>query len=227
MGFAKCYRALLDRLGLRQALLRLHCTYEEKLLLGLVEGSYFASEGWLRSQREGRCVDAEGRPIPWLPYPLVSFLSDRLRPDWQVLEYGCGASTLYFAAHSAAVVSIEHDEGWFAKMRAELPGNAEILFLPLTAGTDYERAAERWPGRFHLVLIDGRRRVACLDACLHALHPTGVLIVDNSERQEYAEMHRTLAAQGFRRLDFWGIAALALEKQCSTLFYRDGNCLGL
>lgn len=185
------------------------------------------SDGWLRSFRDGRSVDAAGNPLPWLTYPAIELLARAARPDWQVFEYGCGESTLWWAARVAKVVSCEHDADWAAKIRARAPAHVELLHVPLDGSDAYAGTAARWPGRFDVVVIDGRRRVRCAEAALVALHPRGVIVWDNSEREEYREGYARLAAVGFRKVPFIGMIPIFNQKSETGIFYRNGNVLGL
>src|SRR5262245_35910487 len=101
-------------------------------------------DGWFRSAREGRAVDAEGRPIPWITYPAIELLRARVRPDMSVFEYGCGASTRWWAERVREVVSVEHDRAWFEQTRLGLPANVELLHVELRYGGDYARTSSRW-----------------------------------------------------------------------------------
>src|SRR5437762_2857857 len=83
-------------------------------------------DGWLRSFREERCVDAEGRPLPWLTYPAIEFLAARVRPEMRVFEYGSGQSTLWWAARVRQVISCEHDPAWAERLRDQLPANVTL-----------------------------------------------------------------------------------------------------
>jgi hypothetical protein len=48
------------------------------------------------------------RPVlPWIPYPVLRHLKKRLRPEWRVLEFGSGMSTVWLAEHCQFVHSIE------------------------------------------------------------------------------------------------------------------------
>jgi len=184
-------------------------------------------DGWLRSFREGRSVDASGAPLPWLTYPALEFLAARIRPEWRVFEYGSGASTHWWAKRVREVVSVEHDPGWYAKVRGGLPANAKLSHVPLVPGGDYARSAAREPGGFDVVVIDGRDRVNCARAALVGLQPRGVIVWDNSDRADYAEGYALLAAAGFRKVPFVGMAPVFNQKSETGVFYRDGNVLGL
>lgn len=184
-------------------------------------------DGWLRSFREGSPVDATGRPVPWLSYPAIEFLAARVRPEWRVFEYGAGASTRWWAGRVAEVSSVEHDREWYERVKDGLPAHVTLRHVPLEYGGDYARSAAAHPGRFDVVVIDGRDRVNCARAALTALSPAGVIVWDNSDRAEYAEGHALLAAAGFRWVPFVGMAPVFNQKTETAVYYRDGNVLGL
>jgi hypothetical protein len=185
------------------------------------------TDGWLRSFREGRPVDAAGKPIPWLTYPAIEFLAARTRPEWRVFEYGAGASTRWWAARVADVTSVEHDPAWHARVAADLPANVTLLHVPLEPRGPYAATAARWPHAFDVVVIDGRDRVRCVDAALEALKPSGVIVFDNTDREDYRPGLERLAAARFRKLEFIGLIPVFHQKSETAILYRDGNCLGL
>ena len=108
------------------------------------------------------------------------------------------------------------------------PPSGTLLLRGAKGGsTAYGEEIGNYPGQFDVLVIDGRDRVNCARHGLAALRPGGVVIWDNSDRQEYLEGYRLLAAAGFRRLDFWGPGPLATRRWCTSIFYREGNCLGI
>jgi len=112
--------------------------------------------GWLRSFDQGEPVDADGRPVPWLVYPVLDFLAPRLRADMSVFEYGSGNSTLWWAARVREVVSCEHDREWYERIRARAPANVTLHHVPLEYGGDYCRRVAGFSGAFDIVVVDGR-----------------------------------------------------------------------
>ena len=184
-------------------------------------------DGWLRSFREGHPVDAAGEPVPWLTYPAIEFLAARVRPEWCVFEYGAGASTRWWARRVAEVVSVEHDREWYERVRGGLPANVSLRHVSLETGGEYSRSAAAKPGRFDVVVIDGRDRVNCARAAMVGVNATGVIVWDNSDRPEYAEGHALLVAAGWRKVPFVGMAPVFNQKSETAVYYRDGNVLGL
>lgn len=183
--------------------------------------------GWLRSFDTGEPVDAEGRPVPWMVYPAVDFLAPRLRPDMKVFEYGAGNSTLWWAARVRELITCEHDRAWYEKVRVRVPANVTLHHVPLGPDGEYSRKVGSYPGAFDIVVIDGRDRVQCALHALPALKPDGVILWDDTYRVEYQEGYDALAAAGFRKLGFVGLAPVFNQYGETGLFYRPGNCLGI
>ena len=208
----------LARTVLPQAL-KMHLTLAE-------ERSALVQRGWFRSRREAMCVDANGDPIPWYTYAAISFLDERVPSDAHVFEFGMGNSTLWWAKHAADVQCVEGDATWFNLLALKLPANVHPV-LEDAEGDAYAQAAVRQGTPVDILVIDGRQRVRCCKESLPVLTDRGVVVWDNAERERYADGQRQLLAQGFRRLDFWSMGPLNTYEWLTSIFYRDGNLLGI
>ena len=183
--------------------------------------------GWGLSRKLGVPVDQDGEPIPWYTYPSIRFLEPRIPTDAVVFEYGSGQSTLWWAKRTAKVVSVEHNREWADRLRRRLPDKAEVLFHDAQSDA-YVQAANRYGGRYDIVVIDGRRRVKSVMNCLDGLSERGVIIWDNSEREYYRGGYEFLAENGFKPpLNFYGLGPINTEEWCTSVFYKGGNCLGI
>jgi hypothetical protein len=181
--------------------------------------------GWFRSFKEKQSVDAQGRPLPWYTYPFIFFLESRIKPDFNVFEYGSGNSTRWYGARVKKVVAVEHDFQWVQMISSNLPANSEVLSRE--RGDAYIHAVKEKNSLYHLIAVDGRDRVKCVEAAVEFLTPDGVLILDNSERERYQKAKSVMAAKGFRSIDFRGMIPIVGHESCTTIFYRDGNCLNI
>lgn len=188
---------------------------------------YLSDVGWYRTVQEGRVVDAHGRPVPWLVYPMIRLLSDRCdAPNFSVFEYGAGSSTLWWAERAERVTSVEHDATWYDSIAGQVPSNVSVLHIPLEQDDRYERAVVG-KGPFDVIVIDGRRRSACGSHSPRELSPRGVIIWDNSDRPRYAAALAAIEAAGFRRIELWGLAPRDNISSCTSVLYRPGNLLGI
>lgn len=189
--------------------------------------SYLYSTGWMQSLQEARPTDPAHNPIPWMNFPVIRLLERRLRKDMVLFEFGSGHSTRFYAGRVRSVISVEHDEAWLRLVREHMPENVQILHRELDVDGRYCRAISEAGSGFDVVVVDGRDRVNCVKQALPALSPGGVLLLDDSQRERYREAVEFATARGFRALELEGLKATDCGIDQTTIFYRDGNCLGL
>jgi hypothetical protein len=182
-------------------------------------------DGWFRSFRAGTPLDLAGDPLPWLPYPVIDLLDGRARGDMAVFEYGCGSSTLWWAERVREVISFEMDAGWYETIKKRAPRNVTLQLA--TDERSFVRAASAFSGRFNIVVIDGPKRSDCAPHALSGLRRDGVVLWDDSQRPEYEEGFEVFLSRGFRRLPIAGLQPGHAWKAETSIFYRDGNCLGI
>jgi hypothetical protein len=193
----------------------------------LSTSGYLYKMGWFESYRAGMPINANGLPIPWMTYAAIYFLGNRIHPEMEVFEYSCGNSTLWWSTRVKNIISCEHDREWFERMKSAAPSNASLHHIELEYGGAYSQKISEYRNKFDVIVIDGRDRVNCAKNCLSALKENGVVVWDNSDRDEYCEGYNYLKANGFRRLDFSGMGPVNLDDWCTSIFYRSNNCLGL
>lgn len=194
------------------------------LRLALNRDSYFARMTWFESHLKGQSTIA-GKPVPWYTYAAIDFIASRLKPQMTVFEYGSGNSTLWYAERVAHVTACEHDPQWAETVRGRLPQNALLAERPL--GEEYVEEVGRHNKLFDIVVIDGRMRNACAGRCVAFLSTGGVIIWDNSERQEYQSGMKMLEEAGFRRIDFTGMGPINTYGWMTSIFYRSDNIFGI
>jgi SAM-dependent methyltransferase len=186
-----------------------------------------ARYGWARSLRTKTPVDEQGEPIPWIPYAAVDFLAERLRPDMSVLELGAGYSTLFFMKRVARVLSIEHQRAWIDWVRARADANVTVAEADAASPETYLAPLRGDSGRFDLAFVDGVHRREAFAEALGRLTPRGVILLDDSQRTAYAPVFAAASDAGLRHLHFEGHKAASVNLYRTTVFYRDGNCLGI
>jgi predicted O-methyltransferase YrrM len=154
---------------------------------------------------------------PWLTPGAVAFLETALTREMYGLEFGSGRSTAWYAGKLSRLVSVEHDTGWYARVKEELDrrdvANVDYRLIPLNhpepAGEqlsydpvpDYVAlAAEFRDESLDLVVVDGHYRSHCIAAVLAKLKPGGLLLVDDANLwpensppipREWTEVSRT------------------------------------
>lgn len=158
---------------------------------------------------------------PWTTPASILFFDKVLSKEMVGLEYGSGRSTIYFASKLKKLVSIEHYEGWYDKVKKELENNQiknveyHLILkqdtLDKTDDTDvelnklvgseprndfanyYNKVSEYSDGYFDFVLIDGRAREKCGLNAINKLKSGGIFVLDNSERPRYIPLHYALS----------------------------------
>ncbi|PSL12343.1 FkbM family methyltransferase [Marinobacterium halophilum] len=190
--------------------------------------SYLKQVGWLKSILSRESVTADG-VVPWVTYPFIHFFNERVKAEFSVFEYGSGNSTIWLSQKVKKVVSVEHDENWFKKIKTMLPSNVDYIHHPLVYGGDYGREVlkPQYANAFDIAFVDGRDRVNCLRNVVPSLKDGGVVILDNAERSAYDEGSNFLLSQGFKRIDFTGMGPINIVAWSTAVFYRENNCLGL
>ena len=96
---------------------------------------YLRESGWVESKLTNTSF-FKGQYYPWITFPAIDFLETLELSEVAVLEFGAGASTVYFAKRSRKVTSYEFDSTYFnniRKLSIDFP-NTEILnYDPSTA----------------------------------------------------------------------------------------------
>jgi len=201
---------------------------EPKILSALLsqrDFGYLKEIGWFESFNKNQSIDGHSKPIPWFTYPSIDFIAPRLNNNIKVLEFGSGNSTIYFASKVSKVYSVEHNKLWFDIVSKSKPVNAEILLSKTDNPDDYLSVSEKLDMKFDIIVIDGLHRNDCLINSINFLSQNAVVILDDSERNEYQKGIGFLQSKDFRKLDFWGIAPTVLFKKCTSIFYKNNNCL--
>jgi hypothetical protein len=156
--------------------------------------------------------------LPWYTYPAIDFLRARDFKDREILEFGGGQSTLWWAARASHVVSFEADEKWYGELRSKLPGNVDLVLV-----INESRAAQVEAIRMHIgsshfdvIAIDGLYHEDMCTIAQSALLKDGCIIADDSEGYEIFDR----ASSGLNRVDFYGYAPWGQSAALHIFFFR-------
>ena len=186
---------------------------------------YLVESGWIRSFHEGQPVDRDGRTVPWVTHAFTAFITPRLKSNMKLLEFGAGFSTLFYSGILESITSIESNADWFHRIKSQI--DTAKVDLMLKEGSMYWQCLADLGRVFDIVVVDGDDRFECAQCALNYLSPSGVIVLDNSNRPAYQPIYAMLVESGFRYLDFFGLAPGHRKTNCTTVFYRDSNCLGV
>ena len=106
----------------------------------------------------------------------------KIRPN-RILEWGPGGSTALMIQECphAEIVSYEHDSEWFKVAVNKF--SRDNVFIRHAVEQDYY--APKACGKFGVIFVDGRWRNECLVTSLSLLREGGVVILHDSERDQY------------------------------------------
>lgn len=186
------------------------------------------------------------RETPWIPFRARAWLESYLAPDMRVFEYGSGGSTLYLARRVKELVSVEHDEDWYALVSRQLatagirncryilrqPEAFSGIHLEDGAASHCTSSKREWTGlgfdkyvktlaeypdeSFDLVFVDGRARPYCVAEALNKVRRGGYLLLDDSQRSAYDTAKSLLSDHD--RLDFRGVRPYSLDPGWSSVW---------
>ena len=196
-------------------------------LLSLRLTGYLADVGWFNAFKSGKPVGNNFEPLPWFTYSFIDFLTERLNNKLNIFEFGSGNSTLFFAKRIKYVTSVEHNVEWYNKLIRKIPDNVNLLLSKTDSEDDYVGLIKLSMNKFDIVFIDGIHRNECSHSAVEILSERGVIVLDDSERVEYSEGIEHIMSKGFKKINFWGIPPGMLIRKCTTVFYRNNNCLAI
>lgn len=189
---------------------------------------YLGANGWQESIRQDSPVDESGDPIPWITYPALSVLNHIVRPHHRIFEYGCGHSSLWWAARAGTVISVDHDAAWVERIAPpRAPKNLTITLKRAGESTPPSALIDAFfAGSPNLPLRDAELDVyhglACREFTAYAAEiekhePFDIVVVDSMARSLCAWMAGHFVKAGglivFDNTDRWqynaGYQALA------------------
>ncbi len=209
-------------------LLRKNRLTDKLLETYFISREYLSKKGWYESRFLHQSIDENKSPLPWFTYSAINFIENKLLiKPMKVFEYGSGNSTLWFSQRVEQVVSVENDTDYYNQMCKTFDLMGNISHKLLVESDKYSSEILNYENEFDIVIIDGRERVQCTLNSIKALKPDGIIIFDNSERQQYKKAYDYLKDSGFKRIDFKGHAPIIHTETQTTVFYRDENCFDI
>ena len=200
---------------------------EEMAAYSLSKSGYLHEIGWFESYRQEKPVDSKGHPVPWVTYPFLEFIEEKLHNEFVMFEYGSGNSTLYYSKKVKDLVTVEHDLTWFNQLEKLIPENVNLIHKSLEYNGNYAKTASTINQKFQVIIVDGRDRVNCCRNAISALAEDGVVVLDDSERPQYQSAIDYLKENEFAQLNFWGLVPGYSHRRCTSIFYRKNNCFAL
>ncbi len=133
---------------------------------------------------------------PWLTYNVVERINEIIRPDWKVIEFGSGRSTLWYAGRVEFVHSIEHDREWFEFLSAKIENKGiRNVRLDLWEEADYSSVDDYPDYYFDFAIVDGMQRSSCAKEVVMKVKEGGYLYLDNSDFSMTGKHHDFVVAE--------------------------------
>ena len=175
--------------------------------------------GQRKSIKHGRCLDEKDKEIPWYTYPAYEYLNSLNFEEMDILEFGSGASSSWWAERSKSVTSIEHDKEWFEIVKKRKSDNLKIIL----AETEQQYISTGEFSKYDVIIIDGQYRHACAENLLSLTKPTVLVILDNADR--YPTTAKLLRENyNLLQVDMHGFGPINEYTWTTSLFFsRDFN----
>jgi predicted O-methyltransferase YrrM len=135
--------------------------------------------------------------VPWLGWRAIRHLDGLIRPEWRILEFGSGMSSIWFARRCASLVTIESEQNWYHTILRLLEKrglkNVDCRLAPDGKPLPVDEFRDRF---FDLVLVDGHNRGRCVEVALRKVKSKGYIFLDNSDVPwaEYRQAEKLLTA---------------------------------
>ena len=133
---------------------------------------------WWKSSGPG-----ELKTEPFLHPAVIDYMGGLLRPDWRILEFGSGGSTVWFSARCASVTSVETDADWYAAIHKRVGENVNLILRQDGDLPKPERV-------YDLLLIDGEpleMRAKWINAAFDYVKDGGWVVLDNCNRPQFEQ----------------------------------------
>jgi predicted O-methyltransferase YrrM len=123
----------------------------------------------------------------------------RIIPD-MILEWGPGYSTevMIQECPDADIYSVENDLNYFIEAGRNFGRFPRVRLIHASTQEHYVNPPILRDMTFNLIFVDGRHRAECLKSCLYKLKENGVVLLHDSDRQDYAEALKLFEALDYR-----------------------------
>lgn len=172
-----------------------------------------------------RAVSKSSEALPWYTYPCIDFLKSSEFGGCDVLEFGGGQSTLFWAQRARSVFTFEGDPAWYSDLQQKVPGNVSLKLVsmesPIVTCEEIRKAlkvSER--DKFDVVILDGLYRTELTPMTVNYMAPDGMVIIDDSEGYDAFE---GMAGTSLMRADFYGHQPGVILPHCTSIWFGSGS----
>ena len=186
----------------------------ENAILSITEKEY----GYFNSVFKNQACDMAQQPVPWFTYAAIEFIKQLNLVDKVVFEWGSGNSSLFFANRVKNIYSIEHNQEWYDKVKANKMQNQEVEFVESTIDS-YVNSINKRDTFYDIIIIDGDLfRKECALEAIKYLNKGGIIILDNSDWFKGAA--KVLSDAGLIQADYHGFGPINDYTWVTSIFYH-------
>jgi len=155
---------------------------------------------------------------PMLSAPFLDWFDSYDFSDFNLVEFGSGNSTNYFAEKVEDVVSFETDINFYNNFKSGLFENVDYRFIQKY---DLEnKVPDIEINDKTIVFIDSASNRFLLTKNIFKIKFPNILILDNSH--DYKNTCKFIYNQGYSEIPFWGLRFNEVEESCTSVFIKNG-----
>lgn len=154
---------------------------------------------------------------PMLSLPFLDWFESYDFSDFNLIEFGSGNSTNYFADKVETVVSFETDINFYNNFKSSLSENIDYRFIQKY---DLEnKIPDVEINDKTIVFVDSASNRFLLTKNILQIKSPNILILDNSN--EYKNTCKFLYGEGYSEIPFWGLRFTEVEEACTSVFIKN------
>ena len=163
--------------------------------------------------------------VPWYTYPAIEYIRNFDLKNLSVLEYGAGASTIFFANSNAEVTAIENNKKWYEEFALKLThDNIVVKFAENKEDYIYQDNAYS----ADVIIVDGSYRKSCCEFVINLIvnkqaNPYWI-IIDNSDW--CPEILRNIDEKlSWQRVDFYGFGPINTYTWVTSIYLNPNKII--
>ena len=155
---------------------------------------------------------------PMLSLPFLDWFESYDFSDFDLIEFGSGHSTNYFAEKVENVISFESDINFYNNFKSGLHENVDYRFIQKY---DLEnKTPDIEINDKTIVFVDCASNRLLLTKNIFEIESPNILILDNSN--DYKNTCKFMYNKGYLEIPFWGLRFNEVEESCTSVFIKNG-----
>jgi precorrin-6B methylase 2 len=167
--------------------------------------------------------------MPWWSFAAVDAVSNFIKPEMEVFEFGSGGSSIFLAERSKHVTCVEDSEDWTELVRGQMDRQGVRNLKVLARPFDFQKAekfgessylAALGEGAYDIIVVDGQEesvqvRPECFWRAERHVKPGGLIVLDDSWR--YPQVKAQNRAKRWK--DYKGVGCCRRGVTSTCLFF--------